>query len=116
MLQRWTPYSFLREMENVLAPPLPQTSGREPRAQGPRDLPHVNWTKLIKKGVKAMTGTLHVIESKEMGEQQQKNRILDNLETYIHNRQHELATSLMQKRNDTVQGWKDKLPKPDQLD
>jgi hypothetical protein len=116
--EKWTPYDFLRGMENALASE-PQTQGHEPRAQvraRARDVPHVNWANLLSKTTKAMKETLHVIDGKEVGcDQERKDGILDSLENLIQVRYHELAAELMTKMDSIVQAWKDELEKLDRL-
>jgi len=114
----WTPYDFLRGLENALAPE-PQTQGYEPRPQArarARDVPHVNWANLLSKTSKAMKGTLHVIDGKEGGgDQEKKDGILDSIEGLIQERNHALAAELMRQRDSIVQAWKDELEKLDSL-
>jgi hypothetical protein len=115
---KWTPYVFLRGIENALAPE-PQTQCHEPRAQiraRARDVPHINWANLLSKTTKAMKETLHVIDGKEVrGDQERKDGILDSLEELIQERYHALAAELMAQRDSIVQAWKDELEKLDRL-
>lgn len=114
-LEKWTPYDFLRGMKNALAPE-PQMQGHEPRAQviaRAKDVPYVNWANLFSKTTKAMKGTLHAIESKEIGgDQERKDEILNSLENLIQKRYRALAVDLMEQRDRIMKGWKDELGKP----
>jgi hypothetical protein len=112
-LEQWTPFHFLRGIENALAPVL-RTKGREPRAsfRGARDVPRVNWANVLSKTTKAMKVTPH----RETGEdQERKDAILDSLENLIHERRHKLAAGLMNQRDSIVQAWKDELAELDRL-
>jgi hypothetical protein len=116
--EEWTPCDFLRGMENALAPE-PQTQGHEPRAQvraRAKDVPHVNWPNLLSKTTKAVKETLHLIDGKEVGgDQERKDGILDSLENLIQERNRALAAELMTKMDSIVQAWKDELEKLDRL-
>ena len=66
--------------------PEPETQGREPRAQAKsrsRDVPHINWEHLMNKTTKAIKGTPHVIDGKEIGgDQKRMDAILEPGGTY----------------------------------
>ena len=113
-LERWTPYEFLKALEIELTPPERQTPRRESKGRvGPKDIPEVNWGNLIKKTGKAMKRSLHVIDGKEVGgDQEKKDAILDSLEGHIRERRRILAAELLTKRESIVQEWKKKLEAP----
>lgn len=100
--EAWTPYDFLRAMENALTPPEQQTQSREsPAPVGPKELPNINWVNAIKKMKKATKDTLQIVHNKEIvGDQERKNAILKSLKDLAGKRRKEakkFAANLIRK-------------------
>lgn len=113
-LEAWTPFDFLRGVENALTPePQMQTQERnhERRAEDrAKDAPHINWENLIDKMGKAMKGKVRVINGIEVSsDQERKDMLLEHLETHIADRQQALTNELMSWRNGIVENWKNEL-------
>lgn len=104
-LKQLTPYDFLLSIENAFTPP--QRQGRAQLApSGPRDLPHINWSNLVRKA----TSPLSDSRTKQSDQDKEtKGAILDSLETLIEQRGRELAEGLKNRRNSLVQGWRAEL-------
>jgi hypothetical protein len=115
--ERLTPNKFLRGIEKALVPK-PQPQGHEPETQARttgKDVPHVNWDILFSKLLKAIKEAFHVIDGREVGDdQEKKDGILDCLETFIQERYHALATELIKNRDSIVQAWEDELDRSNQ--
>jgi hypothetical protein len=117
-LEKWTPYDFLRGIEYEL------TGSTEPQTQSPearpettrgRDVPDINVVNLIGKMKRKISKTFKpVINGVEvLSERAKIDGILETLEAFIGERQQELAADLMKRRNEIVEGWKNKLAELD---
>jgi hypothetical protein len=117
-LEEWTPFDFLRGVEYELTGSTePQTHSLEARPQTTRgkDMPDINVVNLIGKMKRKISKSFKpVINGVEVPSERAKiDGILETLEAFIGERQQELAADLMKRRNETVEGWMNKLAELD---
>jgi hypothetical protein len=106
-LRAWKPYDFLSGVANALAQPELQTQDPEPRARvEARGFRHMPLGVLFHRE-RNTNGT------EISGEQEKKDAIVVGLEVLVHKRRRKLAAKLMQKRDSTVQDWRNKLDRQD---
>jgi hypothetical protein len=120
-LEKWTPYGYLRAIEDELTGstgPQTQSLGARPQTTRGKDMPDINVVNLIGKMRRKISKTFKpIINGVEVPSERAKvDGILETLETFIGERQQELAADLMKRRNEVVENWKNKLAELDRSD